>query len=229
MKILCKNCNTEISSLYVKLFCCQSCSAKFNNKNRKLSDITKSKISNSMSKRWDVIGRKMVKDGNLFIHICNYCHLSFKHLSKGKKICSEECLHKLNVERGKKCWISGKLKRVHRSKNEISFFEKIKKEYSDSIPNYYIDNFECDVFIPSLKIAIHWNGDWHYNVVITEELLRKIETKDKLKYLYLEKKGIENYIIKDIVSEQVNYGNNDKVGLEIINFLNHLKKQRCPC
>lgn len=49
---LCLNCNSSIDS--TKKFCNSSCSATYNNRKRKLSDDTKSKISNSLRARDEV-------------------------------------------------------------------------------------------------------------------------------------------------------------------------------
>lgn len=212
----CKNCNKTIISKYAKIFCSSSCSAKYNNKKRKLSKKTKTKIANSVTEHYDKSGRKIPKKGNYFILKCKFCQKTFTSKNRYLKVCGKSCLHNLYVENAKTMWASGKGRTVSRSKNEKEFYKLVKEHYPDSIPNKRIRGWEADIIIPSLKLAIHWNGDWHYTVVITPALLKKVENRDRLKYSTLEKEGFQNYIIKDIVSEQKNYGHNTKVSEEFV-------------
>ena len=48
--------------------------------------------------------------------------------------------------------------------------------------NYSIfDGYDADVVIPSLKIAIEWNGKWHYEKLKGKHDLNSVKNRDKLK------------------------------------------------
>ncbi|MFA5490697.1 MAG: hypothetical protein WC284_16050 [Candidimonas sp.] len=81
----CKNesCTNIINSPYNK-FCSNSCSASFNNKNRKHSDKTKEKIAKSL--------KKEKKYKNFQCIVCNDNFLSYK----SRYTCSKKCLNILN-------------------------------------------------------------------------------------------------------------------------------------
>lgn len=64
------------------------------------------------------------------------------------------------------------------------------------------NGYDADVIIPDLKLAIHWNGIWHYKPLINEEHFKKICNRDVERYNQIEKCGYKNYIIKDIKSKK---------------------------
>lgn len=86
-----------------------------------------------------------------------------------------------------------------RSKNEIRFFELIQEKFPDALPNEPMFNgWDADIVIPSKKIAILWNGAWHYKDLLGG--LKKIQNRDKIKYKEIVKKGYMPYIVVDFTS-----------------------------
>lgn len=83
-------------------FCNSSCSAKYNNSKRKLSEETKAKISETLNKRY-LENKKL----NVENRVCQICGKVFKpHILKnGKvskaKVCSEKCRHELKSQKSK--------------------------------------------------------------------------------------------------------------------------------
>lgn len=91
----CKNCNNVITKS--KKFCNSSCSAIFNNTNRKVKETTKKKISETLKKKYlskEIPSRKGQTKGKIYKYICKNCKKEFllkKYPSIARKTCSKEC------------------------------------------------------------------------------------------------------------------------------------------
>lgn len=57
--------------------------------------------------------------------------------------------------------------------------------------------YDADIIIEELKIAIHWNGPFHYRQIFTREHFNNIQKRDKLRYKAIQQSGYTNYIIDD--------------------------------
>ncbi len=112
---------------------------------------------------------------------------------KSRTYCSPTCAGKVN---GKK---SAALK-VLRSKNEVLFYELCLSKYPDAIHNQPIfDGWDADVIIPSLKLAILWNGIWHYkDKLSSNHSLKQVQSRDSIKLQKIKEHGYESYVIKDM-------------------------------
>jgi len=189
---VCSNCNHNLP--YEKRnnkFCSKSCSATFNNKGRVQSDETKLKIS------------KANTNLNPILHtlICSYCNHKFTHKNKLKKTCSSECNHMIqketlssySVEAGKK---SASIQ-VKRSKNEIHLFELLNTKYDCLHNKPFFNGWDADIIIPSLKLAILWNGPWHYTNVMKGHSVKQTLNRDMIKLSEIQKEGYSFIIVKD--------------------------------
>jgi len=143
---------------------------------------------------------------NTVISNCGFCDkvikktLSQSNKSKsGKLFCNSSCAASYN----------NKLKRKsRRSKIETKFYNLLVKEF----PNLNIlannktmlDGLEVDVSIPSLSLAIEWNGIVHFKPIYGQTKLSKIQDKDAKKLKIAANKDINLIIIPDLVS-------NDKI------------------
>ena len=67
-----------------------------------------------------------------------------------------------------------------------------------------LDGLEVDIAIPSLKLAIEWNGIVHFKPIYGKRKLKKIQFKDAEKLKIAANKNINLIIIPDLVS-------NDKI------------------
>ena len=63
-----------------------------------------------------------------------------------------------------------------------------------------LDGLEADVAIPSLKLAIEWNGIVHFKPIYGQTKLDKIQNKDTKKLKIASNKNINLIIIPDLVS-----------------------------
>lgn len=137
---------------------------------------------------------------------CGFCNKliettsgELKKSKSGKSFCNRSHAASYNV----------KLKRKsRRSKIEIKFFNSLVKEFPnlDILPNdkTMLDGLEVDVAIPSLKLAIEWNGIVHFKPIYGQTKLDKIQNKDTEKLKLASNKNINLIIISDLVS-------NDKI------------------
>ncbi|MCK5613852.1 hypothetical protein KAR91_68945 [Candidatus Pacearchaeota archaeon] len=95
-------------------------------------------------------------------------------------------------------------KKSRRSKIEIKFYNSLVKEFPnlDILANdkIMLDGYEVDVAIPSLKLAIEWNGIVHFKPIYGQTKLSKIQTRDTEKLKIASNKDINLIVISDLVS-----------------------------
>lgn len=143
------------------------------------------------------IGRFIKKFGTL--KTCKVCGSEF-HTIKRTNTCSEECAFNLLSSCGKK---GGKKsayvqKEARRSKNEILFGDLCKEDFVNVKFNENIFNgWDADIILPDKKIAILWNGNWHYIPIISEKYLNQVQNRDKIKIKEIEKAGYTVYVVED--------------------------------
>jgi len=197
-------------------FCNHSCSASYSNKNRKeykyvLTDVGYNNIVNSNRKRIgkklsDIVGyERSIEIGKKISEslskpkidfICPVCNTVIKILKTQKrKYCSGTCRNKINNQ-----LINGT-----RSKAEIYLECKLKEEFPKLIILFNSrkilnNNRELDVYIPEIKLAIEWNGIYHYKDIRTKEFLIETKEKDLDKIKQCKELNIELYIVKDLTS-----------------------------
>lgn len=116
--------------------------------------------------------------------------------SKTKRFfCDESCAATYN----------NKLKRKsRRSKIEKKFYDLLVKEFPNlnilANDKAMIDGYEVDVAIPSLKLAIEWNGIVHFKPIYGQTKLDKIQNRDAEKLKIAADKNINLIVISDLVS-----------------------------
>ena len=137
---------------------------------------------------------------------CGFCNKPItKMLSQSKKsksgkfFCNSSCAASYN----------NKLKRKsRRSKIEIKFYNLLVQEFPNldilSSDKTMLDGYEADIAIPSLKLAIEWNGIVHFKPIYSQTKLDKIQTRDAEKLEIASNKDINLIVIPDLVS-------NDKI------------------
>lgn len=194
IKVHCCNCDKEITitkKVFEKsenkhFFCNHSCSAEYNNKNRKITNETKEKISKSVIKWHEQHnqGKRPKKEKKREWRkerICVVCgkHYYHKNGVNTEKTCSKECSeyriknHKefLSIEAIEAMSKSGRKSILNqgenrRSKNEKYFCELCEKRFKDVKHNEPIFNgWDADIIIEDIKVAVLWNGKWHYQKI----------------------------------------------------------------
>ena len=90
-------------------------------------------------------------------------------------------------------------KEVRRSKNEMAFCELCEKTFGNVLHNEAMFNgWDADVILPDYKVAVLWNGKWHYEKITAKHSVEQVQNRDKIKIQEIEKAGYEAYVIKDI-------------------------------
>ena len=204
-----------------KYFCNRKCA-----NSRKHSNQTKQKISNSLLKtnNTEILRNK----DNFPICICcgkiitekpkrmNYCSVRcFNKLNKQiikckvcnkefetnklnpAKCCSNECRSVVYKKAGLK---SSKIQsETRRSKNE-HFFAKLCQEYFKEVETnkQMFNGWDADVIIHDVKIAVLWNGNWHYKKITKKHSISQVQNRDKIKIKEIIDFGYEPYVIKDL-------------------------------
>ena len=171
-----------------------------------LSDEVKNKISQkhlkdhpAKERTCKVCQKKYVyrlgnSEGSTKICCCKQCSEYLRN--HWKEFLSQETLQKLR-ETGKKSAYTQKESR--RSKNEVLFCSLCEQKFSNVIHNEPIFNgWDADVILQDQKIAVLWNGKWHYEEIISDVSLKQIQNRDQIKIKEIEKAGYTPYIIKDL-------------------------------
>ncbi len=122
---------------------------------------------------------------------------------------------------------TNKLKRKsRRSKIEAKFYDMLVKEFPDlnilANDKTMLDGLEADIAIPTLKLAIEWNGIVHFKPIYGQTKLDKIQDKDAEKLKIASDKNINLIVIPDLVSNDkiLNQAFND-----VKNIINNLIKK----
>jgi len=104
---------------------------------------------------------------------------------------------------------------LRRSKNEIYFYELCKGRFNKVLANPSMFNgWDADVVIEDLKIAVLWNGKWHYEKITAKHSVAQVQNRDRIKLIEISKAGYTPYVIKDMGRE-----NRQFVEREFENFL----------
>ena len=88
---------------------------------------------------------------------------------------------------------------IRRSKNEIYFSELCNKRFRFVKTNEPMFNgWDADVIIEDIKVAILWNGIWHYKKIKSNHSTDQVRNRDKIKIKEIKKCGYTPYVIKDL-------------------------------
>ena len=220
--------NNEFNNSKTKhFFCSHSCSAEYNNKRRApVSEEQKKKTSESLKKYYNSHTNIHIVKKNPKTRITQYkiergkekiCKVCGKRYYKNKDwrsniVCSRECSDELR--KNKKKYLSNetieKLRAAgrhsseiqaenRRSKNEKYFFELCKERFNSVKHNEAIFNgWDADIIIDDIKIAVLWNGKWHYEKITKKHSVKCVQNRDRIKMSEIKKYGYEPYVIKDM-------------------------------
>lgn len=215
--VLCKKCNKEFKKLYKEIiksnnhFCSNSCSASYNNTHRIITDEHKKHISDSLKKfneshksMNNLLNSDISKIKVKKVKLCVICNIDITELKR--KTCSLECLKKLQTIQGRINGTISASKNIKRSKGEILFANLCIQYFGkdDILCNEIIfkdnqNNFwDSDIYIKSLKMAILYDGIWHFQQVRKEHNLKQVQSRDIIKRKIILNNGCFYYTIKDL-------------------------------
>lgn len=220
----CKCCNIEEAVKYSKYssgeFCSRECSRAFSTKNKR-EEINK-KIAESRT-----------GSGNGSVTLaCKFCGGDFEveWKRRGQKFCSRSCNKSFQMSQGNIASEMGKLSslsqsKFRRSKNEIYFAEMCIEYFDEVLTNTALFNgWDADIVIKDIKVAVLWNGRWHYEKITEQHSVNQVQNRDRIKMMEIEKHGYKPYVIKDMGKKDFNF-----VEKEFKKFIDYLKQNNYIC
>lgn len=175
-------------------FCSRKCANA-----RVHSGLTKNKISESL------LNTNSFKEKKIHIKKCENCYIEFITKYKKQFLCSMSCVRERNSKLGfcREGGLKGGLKSVQsqnrRSKNEILFSEYCDGKFDKILLNEPMFNgWDADIIIEDIKVAVLWNGKWHYEKITKKHSVKQVQNRDKIKIKEIINSGYIPYIIKDM-------------------------------
>ena len=186
--MVCKKCGGEFEPVKgLKSYCSLQC-----RNSRLWSDDDKKKKSLMVSisyNKTDLIYKQCEMCSSLFIVRDN-------KRGNERRFCGRKCSSRSSA---RIAGLSSARHRVIRSKNEILFYELCNQKFENVDHNQPIFNgWDADIIIHDIKIAILWNGKWHYETITKNHSLKQVQVRDELKVQEIKKCGYTPYIIKDM-------------------------------
>ena len=178
-------------------FCSKKCASKIgSNFNKK--EVNK-KISESLKgKKFKKERKEIGENYKIFIKICPECNKLKVYKTNSSKYCSNECRSKGSFKGLSAAGKKSAKNRVKRSKNEIAFYELCLLNFLNVLHNTPIFNgWDADIILQNEKIAILWNGPWHYRKITQKHSVKQVQNRDRIKTKEIIKAGYIPYIIKD--------------------------------
>lgn len=197
-------------------FCSQKCARSF-------STALKRKEINKF------VSEKLKKQSKKCEIICHECKskIELPWRKRKKKFCSEKCRIE-NLRTKTDLFRKMGLKSVSsrsdkkRSKNETYFSELCSLEFRTVLNQSMFNGWDADIILIDYKIAVLWNGIWHYKKVGNHNL-EQVQNRDKIKLKEIEKAGYLPYVIVDMGREDKDFVKKQYQILK--NFLNLTNKE----
>lgn len=128
---------------------------------------------------------------------CSVCSTALPYDRRMYKTCGNtDCLKTRLHEAGVKS--VQKQGDTRRSQNEILFANKCKQYFTEVETNANIfSGWDADVIIHDFKIAVLWNGSWHFDKLTKQHSVEQVQNRDRLKIQAINSAGYTSYIIED--------------------------------
>lgn len=140
------------------------------------------------------LGRQFVERVDWICPVCDATMRLTLSQSKRRKYCSGTCRNSVNnlVIRGVRSKAEEALS-IALTELGVPFLENDRK---------VLGGKELDFYLPSLNLAIEWNGVYHFKNVRGADKLKKIQDSDKAKILLCKAKGIRLIVVEDLTSSK---------------------------
>lgn len=189
---------------------CKKCEINFSSKHKE-QIYCSLKCSEHSKEKYSEMGKKSIQlkfvDKVLLKHTlkqCLYCNNNFVPTRNVQKYCSRNCAlshtHILikngtiktnSNNRGKAEIYFSKLCMNHFGEDDILCNEKLFKDKNGGL-------WDADIIIKSLKIAVLYDGIFHFVKVKKDMKLEQIKSRDKLKRSIILSNGYKYYTVKDL-------------------------------
>lgn len=225
LDVICNNCGKLFQKRRSEIvksknnYCSRSCAAKVNNKVKKSPKENFKQIkcygckniltvkSNCAFKYCDTCKDNNTKKYNnkkvynFKRKECVRCNINLSCTKRGKYCltCKPIVIKEISIASGQK----SAAKSNRRSKNEIYFHSLCQSEWDNITCNEpFFDSkygkWDADVILHTYKIAVLWNGIWHYKQVRAKHSLLQVQARDKIKIDSIISAGYTPYVIKDL-------------------------------
>jgi hypothetical protein len=132
----------------------------------------------------------VVKNNKTYPVKCICCGKDFLSSKKNSKCCSLSCSARIGVK---------VQSQNRRSKSEIYFSELCDKDFKNIKTNEPMFNgWDADIILNDQKIAVLWNGKWHYEKITNKHSVLQVQNRDLIKIKEIIKFGYKPYVIKDV-------------------------------
>lgn len=178
-----------------RTYCSYTCS----HKDRRHTEETKRKISKACQQVPHKKKRISLKCKN-----CGENYQKKSSLASDSKFCSRSCSTKWRNKHNNLASRAGKKaakvnKQTKRSKNEKRFAKLCKKKFKSIKTNENIFNgWDADVIIKDIKVAVLWNGKWHYKKIMESHSVKQVQNRDHIKRKEIRKSEYLPYTIVDM-------------------------------
>lgn len=194
-KHVCEHCGKVMTEKFGSgRFCSRACA-----NSRNITDEVKNSISNGLIiANKNALNRK-IEEYNLSPNRCIICDTPLSYENRNRQTCSDTCLLGLLSIKGVVSGTHSANSQQRRSKNEIEFCNLCEKYYSSVKHNEPIFNgWDADIIIEDIKVAVLWNGVWHYKQISKKQSLKQIQSRDKIKIQEILNCGYTPIIVKDL-------------------------------
>lgn len=187
-----------------KKFCSRSCSVTYSNARRTRSNESKNKTRLSLLNNGGIDGEYSPIVWNKCIICDTTFYVSPTPTNKRiRKTCSGVCYIETQRRSGTTGGhIGGKVSAANqcrRSKDEIDLYKLCINHFGVVGHNEPIANgWDADILLYDYKVAILWNGPWHYKEMPgLKHSLKQVQNRDKIKTREFEKMGWDVVIFED--------------------------------
>lgn len=85
-----------------------------------------------------------------------------------------------------------------RGSNEILFANKCINHFQQvTINDAVFEGWDADILVWEHKIAVLWNGPWHYKKLRRKHSVEQVQARDRVKLSVIKRLGWTSYVIKD--------------------------------
>jgi len=196
----CENCEKEHDGSYGSgRFCDKKCACVFSTKSKRKE--INAKISETLSGRPKTSRNR--KYSRIAYFNCKWCgkfHVVRWKL-RFRKFCNRHCANSYSNKHSgsaRKAGLASAKVRVKRSANEKYFAELCSEQFNVLTNESIFNGWDADIILEDHKIAVLWNGKWHYEKITKNHSVKQVQNRDRIKIREIKKAGYIPYIIKDM-------------------------------
>lgn len=200
---VCESCNKALPYKSVNKFCNHACAASATNKKRgPMSEETKTKIkfaSKDKRQAKAVLNLQLNKQQYLTVpKHCLKCNCSQSYEQRKRKYC-DVCIKVIRIEVARALGKKMSQLRIKRSRQEIELCDLCVEKYANVENNKVIkDGWDADIVLLDYKIAILWNGPWHYKQLsLKNHSLKQVQNRDTIKLKLFKTLGWKVFMFQD--------------------------------